>query len=142
MAKTGDKVRDQAATVKPYIERAMKDEDFRANLVAAYGAAKDVYDELLGNRGVTIAARRVATDKEMQDNLRAALDELREAAERIQGKKEHSGRNTTLLLAGITLGILFNPVTGPQTRKWLSERLFGNEDEFTYGGNSSGGEKS
>jgi hypothetical protein len=134
MAKTKDKVLDQAGNVKPYIERAMKDEDLRENVVAAFAAAREVYDELLGNRGVTTVARRVATDKEMQDNMRRALDELRTASERIQGKKDHGGRNTALLLAGITLGILFNPATGPQTRKWLSDKVFGGSDEFTYQG--------
>jgi hypothetical protein len=132
MAKTKDKVLDQASNVKPYIERAMKDEDLRDNVMTAFTAAKEVYDELIGNRGVTTVARRVASDKDMQENLRRALDELREAADRIQGKKDHSGRNTTLLLAGITLGILFNPATGPQTRKWLADKLFGSSDEFTY----------
>ena len=89
--------------------------------------------------GVTTVARRVATDKDMQDNLKLALDELRTAADRVQGKKDHGGRNSTLLLAGIMLGILFNPATGPQTRKWLSDKLFGANDEFTYqgSGNSS-----
>jgi hypothetical protein len=38
----------------------------------------------------------------------------------------------------VALGILFNPVSGAQTRKWLSDRVFGPSDEFTYqGGNSS-----
>ena len=139
MAKTKDKVIDQAGNVKPYIERAMKDEDLRENVMTAFAAAKEVYDELIGNRGVTTVARRVATDKDMQDNLKLALDELRTAADRVQGKKDHSGRYSTLLLAGIMLGILFNPATGPQTRKWLSDKLFGANDEFTYqgSGNSS-----
>ncbi|MDX6488206.1 MAG: hypothetical protein QOK13_821, partial [Gaiellaceae bacterium] len=82
-------------------------------------------------------AKRVATDKDMQDNLKKALDELRTAADRVQGKKDHGGRNSTLLLAGITLGILFNPMTGPQTRKWVSDKVFGSSDDFTYGGDSS-----
>ncbi len=43
-----------------------------------------------------------------------------------------------LLLTGIALGILFNPVSGAQTRKWLSDRLFGPSDEFTYQGGNSG----
>jgi hypothetical protein len=139
MAKTKDKVVNQAGNVKPYIERAMKDEDLRENVMTAFAAAKEVYDELIGNRGVTTVARRVATDKDMQENLKRAMDELREAADRIQGRKDHSGRNTALLLAGITLGILFNPATGPQTRKWLSDKIFGGSDEFTYqgSGNSS-----
>ena len=136
MAKTRDKVLDRAGNVKPYVERAMKDEDLRDNVMTAFAAAKEVYDELIGNRGVTTVARRVASDKDMQENLKRALDELREAGDRIQGKKDHSGRNTALLLAGITLGILFNPATGPQTRKWLADKLFGSSDEFTYQGTS------
>jgi hypothetical protein len=74
----------------------------------------------------------------MQENLKRAMDELRTAGDRIQGKKDHSGRNTALLLAGITLGILFNPATGPQTRKWLSDKIFGGSDEFTYQDSGSG----
>ena len=137
MAKTTEKVRDQAGNVKPYIDRAVHDEDLRDNVLTAFAAAREVYDELIGNRGVTTVAKRVATDKDMQDNLKTAMDELREAAARIQGKKDHGGRNSTLLLAGITLGILFNPITGPATRKWISDKVFGSSDEFTYGGNSS-----
>ena len=139
MAKTKDKVVNQAGNVKPYIERAMKDEDLRENVMTAFTAAKEVYDELIGNRSVTTVARKVASDKDMQENLKRAMDELRTAADRIQGKKDHSSRNTALLLAGITLGILFNPATGPQTRKWLSDKIFGGSDEFTYqgSGNSS-----
>ena len=139
MAKTKDKVLNQAGNVKPYVERAMKDEDLRENVMTAFTAAREVYDELIGNRGVTTVARRVASDTDIQDNLKRALDELREAADRLQGKRDHSGRNTLLLLIGIALGVLFNPVTGPQTRKWLSDKAFGGSDEFTYqgSGNSS-----
>ncbi len=91
-------------------------------------------------RRVSGLATRVATDKDLQDELRSVVAELRAAANRVQGKQEHSGRNSTLLLVGIALGVLFNPLTGPQTREWLSNRLFGGDDDFTYqGGNSSNG---
>jgi hypothetical protein len=133
MANTRDKVSDAAGNVKPYIQRAIADEDLRDNVKAAFQAAREVYDELIGNRSVTTVATRVATDKDIQDKLREALDELRVASDRVQGKKEHSSRNATLLLAGIALGILFNPVTGPATRKWLADAVFGG-DEFTYEG--------
>lgn len=136
MAITKDKAVDKVYEVKPYVERALKDEDLRDNLRAAFEAAREVYGELVGNRGVTTVASRVATDKDIQENLRRAVDELREAADRVRGKEDHSGRNAMLLLAGITIGILFNPVTGPATRSWVKDRIFGSGDEFGYEANS------
>jgi hypothetical protein len=130
--------KDRISDVKPYVERALKDEELRENVIAAYAAAKEVYNELLGGRGVTGMATRVASDKDIQDNLRKTLDELREAAERLQGKPDHSGRNTFLLLVGITLGVLFNPFTGPATRKWLKDAVLGPSDDFTYAGGNGG----
>jgi len=134
MARTKERISD----VKPYVERAMKDEDLRDNVMAAFAAAREVYSELLGDRGVTGIASRVATDKDVQDNLKTAVDELRQAADRFQGKDEHKSRGSMVLLAGITIGILFNPMTGPATRKWIKEKVLGpSDDDFTYGGNSS-----
>ena len=128
MAKT--KAKERVAGARPYVERALRDDEVRENLKSAIVTARDIYDELIGGRGMTGVAARVATDKDIQENLRSAIDDLRKAADRVQGKESHGGRNTMLLLTGITLGVLFNPVTGPQTREWLSGRLFGG-DELT-----------
>jgi hypothetical protein len=133
-----NKAKDRVSDVKPYVKRAIQDEDLRDNLRSAFATARDVYDELIGNRGVTGVATKVASDKEIQEQLRSAIDDLRSAATRIQGHESHKGRNSTLLLAGIALGILFNPVTGPETRRWLKDQIFGEDEEFGYGGASSG----
>jgi hypothetical protein len=133
MAKTKDKLYDTADTMKPYVDRALHDDDLHDNLKEAFKAARDVYAELLGNRNLTSTAMRAATDKEIQDNLRKAVEEMRTAANRIQGKEDHGARNTMLLLAGITAGILFNPMTGPQTRAWLMQKVTGeSSDDYTY----------
>ena len=133
MAKTKDRIYDSADTMRPYVDRALHDDDLHDNLKEAFKAARDVYAELLGGRNVTATAMRAATDKEIQENLKKAVDELRSAANRMQGKEDHGGRNTVLLLAGITAGILFNPMTGPQTRAWLMEKITGEgSDDYTY----------
>ena len=132
------KAKDRVSDVKPYVKRAIQDEELRKSLQSAFSTARGVYDELMGGRGVTGVANKVASDKEIQDQLRSAIEDLRSAANRIQGKEDHKGRNSSLLLAGILLGILFNPMTGPQTRSWLKDKIFGENEEFGYGSGSGG----
>jgi hypothetical protein len=136
MANTKDKVYDAAGNVKPYVERAMSDDKLREDVMSAFATAKELYSELVGGRSAVTLATRVATDEEVRDKLRDAIDDLRNAADRLQGKKDHGGRNATLLVAGIALGILFNPVTGPETRKWLKDALAGGDE---FGGDYSSG---
>ena len=130
MAKTKDKVYDAAGNVKPYVDRAMKDDKLREDVMSAFATAKDLYSELIGGRSAVTLATRVATDDDVREKLKTAIEDLRNAADRLQGKKSHSGRSTTLLVAGIALGILFNPITGPETRKWVKEMISGGGDEF------------
>jgi hypothetical protein len=130
MLKSKDRISYRADKARPYVERAFRDEHVRENLKSALTAARTVYDELLAGRGVTTVASRVATDKDIQENLRKAIEELRDAADRVQGKKpSHTGRNA-LLLIGIAIGILYNPVTGPAARQWLSDLISGSDEEF------------
>jgi hypothetical protein len=131
--------RDRVADVKPYVQRAIQDEELRDSLRSAFLTARGVYDELMGGRGVSGVASKVASDEDIQKQLRSAIEDLRAAANRIQGKEEHRGRNTSLLLAGIALGILFNPMTGPETRRWLKDKIFGEDEEFGYGSSSGNG---
>jgi uncharacterized protein (UPF0335 family) len=140
MNKKTERLSDAATNVRPYVERALKDEELRDNVRQAFQAAKEVYGELVSKGQVSKAATHAVTDHEVQENLRTAIDELRHAAARIQGQEEeeaHLGRNTALLMSGIALGILFNPVTGPQARAWLRETVLGPMDEVEYTGDDS-----
>ena len=130
MAKAKEMVGDAVDTARPYVERLAQDEELHDHVKKAYESARTIYDELLGDRGTTGMAFKVARDKYIQNELKKAVEELRRAGERAQGKESHKGRNVTLLMAGIALGVLFNPATGPDTRRWLKDKLFGPEQPF------------
>ena len=130
MTKTKNKVSDAADNIKPYVERAMSDEKLRADVMHAFKTAKQLYKELTnGDTAPVTLAARVATDDDVREKLRDAIDDLRKANDRLQGKKDHSGRNTTLLIASIALALLFNPVTGAETRRFIRELVTGEQGE-------------
>jgi hypothetical protein len=125
-----DKVSGAVDTARPYVERLAQDDELHEHVKKAYDSARRIYDDLLGDRGASGMAMKVARDKDIQEELRRAVVELRKAGDRVQGKDSHTGRNMTLLLAGIALGVLFNPATGPDTRKWLKDKVLGPEQPF------------
>ena len=86
MANTRDRVTGAVTDIRPYVERALTDEKVRQDVQSALSSARSVFNELVGGRGVTYVAGRVASDKEIQENLRGAIDDLRRAADRVQGK--------------------------------------------------------
>src|SRR5438067_3936433 len=88
MVKAKDKVYDAAENVKPYVERAMSDEKLRQDVLSAFTTAKELYTELIGRRNAVTLATRVATDDETKEKLKAAIEDLRSAANRLQGRKE------------------------------------------------------
>jgi hypothetical protein len=133
------KAKDRISDATPYVKRALQDEEVRENVKSAIAAAREIYDELVGGRRPSAVAARVATDKEIQDSLRSAIEDLKKAANKVQGKSEHRSRNSVLLLTGIVLGVLFNPLTGPQTRRWVSDTILGEEEPSTSSGNSGAG---
>jgi DNA topoisomerase VI subunit A len=128
-----EKVKTAVATARPVVERLASDEDFQKHLKSAYESARHLYDELLASeRAPRTIASRLTHDRALQEELRRAIEELREAARRAKGeKKAHKARNT-LVLMGIVIGILYNPATGSQARRWLKEKAFGPEETFEY----------
>jgi hypothetical protein len=142
MAKTKtDKVADSALSVKPFVERALGDEKLRDDVQSAFATAKKVYEDLMGSKSVDKAAGKVL-DKKLHKDLREAVEDLQDAALRLQGKRKggHAGRR--IMVAGLALGILFNPVTGPETRRWLKDLVTGGGGDFGGDFGSGGGSAS
>jgi hypothetical protein len=141
MTKAKDTLLDAAENIKPYVERAMSDEHLRDEVMRAFGTARELYGELVGGKDKPIAlASRVATDDEVRDKLREAIEDLKRASERLQGKQEKErsgGKASTLLVAGIALGILFNPLTGPETRRFIKDLVSGGDSGHEDGAPTS-----
>jgi hypothetical protein len=143
MTYTKDRVSYAAANARPYVERALRDKELRDNIRNAYTSARAVYDELSSRRRVSDAASKLAGDKDIQDELRNAIEEIRNAAGRVQSVRRGSteparaAKNSLLLLFGIVLGIILNPITGPAVRRALARKLFGSGNGFVYQGNGS-----
>jgi hypothetical protein len=140
--KAKEKVSEARENLKPYVERAMADEKLRDEVMRAFGSAREIYQDLMGEKSAITVASRVATDDDIRDKLRDAIEDLRRASDRLQGKKDRSGRNATLLIAGIALGILFNPITGPETRRFLRDMLGSGGDGDSQGSGSNGRQSS
>jgi hypothetical protein len=131
MAKKNLKVAPTVEAMKPYLDRALNDKEFREDLKDAFAAARQLYGPLVKDArddGAVKSASRLATDAKVQENLRKALEEFGKAAGSLKPKKKsHKGRNA-MLLAGLIAGALYNPWSGPQTREWLMDKVAGDDD--------------
>jgi hypothetical protein len=127
--KRSEKVTESIEALRPYVERALKDENVRKNVRQALVAAQDIYGDLSkGNGKVARSASKLASDKDVQENVRKAFAQLSEASERVKGKKKSNKGRNAMLAAGIIVGLLYNPWTGPQTRQWVMDKIAGEDD--------------
>ena len=133
MARKKDGTTAAIESLRPYVKRAMEDPELRDDLVAAFVAARSLYGQVAKGDGVKGKAEKVS-EKRFQNELQDLVAELTDATDRLQGKgaqKAHKMRNRVILLTGVTLGVLYNPWTGQQTRDWIMERIAGeNGDGF------------
>jgi hypothetical protein len=133
IGKSKDRPTATVEALRPYIKRAMEDPELREDLVAAFVTAKSLYEQLGKRQGVKAKAKK-ASDKDFQEDIHDLVTDLSDATDRLQGrrpKKSHKMRNRVFLLTGVTLGVLYNPWTGPATRDWIMDRIAGeNGDGF------------
>jgi hypothetical protein len=137
MTTTKERVSDATSHVRPYVERALHDEELRQNVKDAYTSARALYEQLLARNNVSHVATKLVSDEDVQTELRNVVAQIRSAAGRVAAeqekkKAERSARTSFLLVVGIAIGLLVNPVTGPSLRGWLKRKIFGGSDGFVY----------
>ena len=136
MNTTKERVADATSHVRPYVERAIRDEELRRNVKDAYTSARALYEQLLSRNDVSHVATKLVSDEDVQAQLREVVAKLRGAAGRVQKaqkeEKAQGARTKLWLVAGIVVGLLVNPLTGPSLRGWLKRKLFGGSGRFVY----------
>jgi hypothetical protein len=125
------KARSAASTVgsNEYVRRLIEDEDLRDSIRDAYDASRTAYGRIQKQKH---PAKAVMDDKRTQRELREAAQSLRDASDRLRGRKEKSGSTLGKLLVIAIVGAIAAVVVSEDIRKAVLDRLFGAEEEFEY----------
>src|SRR5436305_5392099 len=96
MNNTKERVADATSHVRPYVERALRDEELRRNVKDAYSSARALYEQLLARNDVSHVATKLVSDEDVQTQLRNVVNQLRGAAGRVQQaqEKENAARRS------------------------------------------------
>lgn len=91
------------SSLKPYVERALHDEQLHANAQRAYEAGRSVFERLRSEPDVRSAARRLAADESLRSELGVAVAEAKAFARRAAAPPACRRRRLrrALLAAGI-----------------------------------------
>ena len=117
----------RSAGANPYVRRFIDDEELQSSVKDAFGAARHAYQRMSNGKG---PVRAVTEDKKVQRDLRSAAESLREASDRLRGRRKNHrwGRVILIGIIGAALAIALSE----DLRKALLDRLFGAEEEFEY----------
>lgn len=126
IGKAGEALRDNE-----YLKRLIEDEELRANLLAAYGAARSAYGRAFDGKPATKA---LMEDRKLQRELREAARALRDASMALRQparkpkRKRKLGRGLLILIVGGVLALALSE----SLRSKVLDLLFGAEEEFDY----------
>jgi hypothetical protein len=122
----------RTATHNRYVQRLLEDDELRASLLSAYGAARSAYGRMSNGKPATEA---LFEDKKLQEELKSAINSLRDAGGALRetpakAAKRRRGLGRTLMLAAVggVLAIALNK--GLRTK--VLDLLFGAEEKFDY----------
>ena len=121
----------RAAQRNRYVQRLIADEQLRANLITAYGAARSAYGRMSNGKPATQA---LFEDRKLQRELKEAAYALRQASDALREppkrRRRRGGLRRTLFVLVIA-GVLALALS-EELRSKVLDALFGSEEEFDY----------
>ena len=95
-----DKAKHALRDAVAYADEVVRDERLRADIRAAVGHGTKASDRLKKEIDAGGISARLTSDTKLRKNLRAMLDDLDSAGQRMQRKKGHRARSVLLVIAG------------------------------------------
>lgn len=111
-----DKAKASLREVVSYADSVVRDDALRADLLAAVGHGGEMSDRVRKDVDAVGIKKRLAKDRKLRKELRAAIDDLDSAGDRLRRTHAHRRRNLILIVAGA--GAVAAIV--PATRHWLA----------------------
>jgi hypothetical protein len=113
------KVKDALREAASYTDELIRDERLRSDVRSAFGHGAEATDRVRTDIGAADITSRLAADKKLRKNLRALLDDLESAGERVRRKRTHRVRNALLIVAGTGAAV----VAVPNARRWVADHI-------------------
>lgn len=114
-------LRESSTSAAEFARELVADKKFRKQLIAAVSHGKAAKRRARPRVGAVAAVARLASDQELQRQLKAMRINAQGAWKRAEKKRSHKLRNIllTLIGAGAAAGAV------PQARNWISRKLTG-----------------
>ena len=97
----------------------LRDAQLRSDLQSAVVHGARATGRARDDADLTGITQRLAADKKLRKHLRAMIDDLDHASERVRRRGSHRVRNALLLVGGS--GVALAAI--PTTRRWIGERF-------------------
>jgi hypothetical protein len=111
-----DKAKETLREVASYADDVIRDERLRADILAAIGHGAEAGERVREDINAGGIANRLADDRKLRRKLRATLDDLDSASDRLRRKRRHYFRNGVLIVAGAgAVAAIF-----PKARTWIA----------------------
>ena len=95
-----DKAKVALRDFASYADKVVRDERLRTDILAAVGHGTEATNRIREDIDAGSIATRLAADRKLRKKLRATLDDLDHASDRLRRKRRHYIRNAFLVLAG------------------------------------------
>ena len=111
-------VKESAASGTDLAVSLAQDKKFRKQLLSAVGHGAAARERAASRIGLIAAVTRLATDKELRNELRQMSEGLQNAWTRVEKKRSHKLRNFLIVIGGIGAAVA---ATRPQARNKVSK---------------------